>query len=93
MYGKLSDPILIEKGVKQGSIPAPTLFALYFAIVFLMAFEGYLFRIYIKYWTMNRMLTIKEFAAKKTKLFSLLVYEFLCAGGYDFKCTFSEWYT
>eukprot|EP00106_Octopus_bimaculoides_P020069 XP_014787511.1 PREDICTED: serine hydroxymethyltransferase-like [Octopus bimaculoides] len=39
--GTLSDPISLENGVKQGDIPAPALFAMYFAIVFQIAFEDY----------------------------------------------------
>ena len=37
--GLISEPIAIENGVKQGDIPAPTLFSIYFAVALTYAFQ------------------------------------------------------
>ena len=45
--GSLSKPIPVENGVKQGDIPVPTLFSIYFAVMLSYAFHdcgiGYTF--------------------------------------------------
>ena len=65
--GDLSDPITVENGVKQGDIPAPTLFALYFYIVFALAFEEEdAPTVYIRYRTSNKLFTYKRFEYKST---------------------------
>lgn len=39
----LSEPFLIDNGVKQGDIPAPTLFIIYFAVNFGEDFQNFIF--------------------------------------------------
>ena len=65
LSGDLSDPISVENGVKQGDIPAPTLFAIYFYIVFFLAFsDSDAPAVYIRYRTTNKLFAIKRFNAK-----------------------------
>ena len=65
LSGQLSDPISVENGVKQGDIPAPTLFAIYFYIVFLIAFgDTDAPAVYIRYRTTNKLFDLKRFNAK-----------------------------
>ena len=54
--GNLSEPIPVENGVKQGDILAPTLFAIYFAVVFDIAFKDNENGIYIRYRTDGKFL-------------------------------------
>lgn len=63
--GELSDPISVENGVKQGDIPAPTLFAIYFYVVFLIAFQDDdAPAVYIRYRTTNKLFALKRFNGK-----------------------------
>ena len=39
LNGSLSEPIPVDNGVKQGDIPAPTLFSIYFAVMLSYAFQ------------------------------------------------------
>ena len=65
LSGDLSDPISVENGVKQGDIPAPTLFAIYFFIVFFLAFQDNdAPAVYIRYRTTNKLFDLKRFNAK-----------------------------
>ena len=80
--GKLSEPISVANGVKQGDIPASTLFSLYFAVVFQLAFEGCHDGIYIRYRTTVKLFNIRRFDAP-TKVLSSLFREFLYADDCD----------
>ena len=53
---KQAEPIKVENGVKQGDILVPTLFSLYFAVVFNMAFKDYRKGYYIRYRTSGKLL-------------------------------------
>ena len=65
LSGDLSDPISVENGVKQGDIPAPTLFAIYFYVVFFLAFSNDdAPAVYIRYRTTNKLFDLKRFNAK-----------------------------
>ena len=73
LSGELSDPISVENGVKQGDIPAPTLFALYFYIVFLIAFDNDdAPAIYIRYRTSNKLFDMRRFRAKSKLMISAI---------------------
>jgi hypothetical protein len=73
LSGELSDPITVENGVKQGDIPAPTLFAIYFYIVFVLAFnDNDAPAVFIRYRTTNKLFTHKRFESKSTLTISAI---------------------
>jgi len=80
--GKLADPISVENGVKQGDITAPTLFALYFAMVFRMAFKDCSDGVYIRYRTTGKLFNIRRLSAH-TKVFTNAVRDLLYADDCD----------
>ena len=49
--GTLSEPFSVDNGVKQGDLEAPTIFAIYFAVMLLYAFKDLDEGIYIRYKT------------------------------------------
>ena len=59
--GTHSEPISVENGVKQGDIVAPTLFTIYFAVVFLVAFYENPDGIYIRYQTSGKIFNLKSY--------------------------------
>ena len=73
--GNISEAIPVENGVKQGDIPAPTLFALYFTMVLVMAFKECSTGIYIRYRTSGKLFNIRRFGAT-AKLRRSLIREF-----------------
>ena len=76
--GALSDEIPVDNRVKQGDISAPTLFTIYFAVVFfLFAFYEKPDGIYIRYRTSSQVYNIRRLLGH-TK-FSFLVRELLYA--------------
>eukprot|EP00106_Octopus_bimaculoides_P000304 XP_014767746.1 PREDICTED: uncharacterized protein LOC106867398 [Octopus bimaculoides] len=79
--GILSDPISVENCVKQGNIPAPTLFAMYFTIVFQIAFEDCTEGVYRDKGQQENC-SISKDCAKIKVLHSHLI-EFLCANNCD----------
>lgn len=80
--GKLADPISVENGVKQGDIPAPTLFALYFTMVFRMAFGRCSDGVYIRYRTTGGLFNIRRFNAS-TKVLTKMIHDLLYADDCD----------
>ena len=62
--GKLAEPFTVENGVKQGDTLAPTLFALYFSVVFQFAFKDSSEGVYIYYRTTGKLFNIKRFTAR-----------------------------
>ena len=65
-------------GVKQGDILAPTMFALYFTALFMIAFKGNTKEIYLRYRTDGKLFNIRRLLAD-TKVFIALVRELLYA--------------
>ena len=80
--GSLSEPFPLEGRVKQGDILAPTLFALYFTAVFMIAFKNNTKGIYIRYRTDGKLFNIRRLLAD-TKVFNALVRELLYADDCD----------
>ena len=81
--GELSEPITVENGVKQGDIPAPTLFAIYFYIVFLIAFgDNEAPAVYIRYRTTNKLFALKRFKYE-SKLTIIAIRDLLYADDCD----------
>ena len=66
--GKLAEPFIIGNGVKQGDTLAPTLFALFFFMVFQLAFKDSSEGVYIHYRTTGKLFNIKSFTARTKKL-------------------------
>ena len=78
----MSDPISVANGVMQGEIPAPTLFSLYFAVVFYLTAQDCHGGIYIRYHTADKLFNIPHFDAP-TRALSNLFREFLYADDCD----------
>ena len=68
----LSEEISVENGVKQGDILAPTLFAIFFSVVFLIAFQNNDVGVYIRYRTTGKVFNLSRFRSK-TKVFTSLI--------------------
>ena len=56
--GTLSEPFPVESGVKQGDVLAPTLFALYFTAVFMVAIKDNTKGVYLRYRTTGKLINI-----------------------------------
>ena len=80
--GSLSEPFAVENGVKQGDVLAPTLFALYFTAVFLVAFKDNTNGVYIRYRTTGKLFNIRRFKAN-TKVAVALIRDLLYADDCD----------
>ena len=80
--GSLSDPIAIDNGVKQGDIPAPMLFSIYFAAALGYAFQDCDLGAYLHFRTSGKVFNLRRFSAK-SKTFQTLVREFLYADDAD----------
>ncbi|MEE8289810.1 MAG: reverse transcriptase family protein, partial [Nitrosomonadaceae bacterium] len=80
--GNLSEPFNVDNGVKQGDLDAPTLFAIYFACMILVAFDGNPEGIYIRYRTSGSVFDLARLRAK-TKVLVSLVRDLLYADDCD----------
>ena len=80
--GSLSEPIPVENGVKQGDIPSPTLFSIYFAVMLSYVFQDCGTGVYIRFRTTGNVFNIRCFNIK-SKTFQSLVRELLFADDAD----------
>jgi hypothetical protein len=81
--GSLSEPIAIDNGVKQGDIPAPTLFSIFLAVTLSYAFQDCDIGVFIHFRTTGKVFNLTRFNAK-SKTFQTLVRELLYADDADF---------
>ena len=81
--GKLSEEFAVDNGVKQGGIPAPTLFSIYFAMLLTYTFKDCDKGVYIRFRTTGSVFNLRRFNTK-TKNFSSLIRELLYADDADF---------
>ena len=81
--GKLSEEFAVDNGVKQGDIPAPTLFSIYFAMLLTYAFKDCDKGVYVRFRTTRSAFNLRRFNTK-TKNFSSLIRELLYADDADF---------
>ncbi len=70
--GSLSEPFPVENGVKQGDVLAPTLFLIYFAVVFRVAFRDDPDGIYVKYRTSGRVFNLRRLLSATKVSFALI---------------------
>ena len=70
--GKLAQPFTVGNGVKQGDTLAPTLFALYFSMVFQLAFKNSSEGVYIYYRITIKLFNIKRFTASTKTTMSVI---------------------
>ena len=70
--GDLLDPISVETGAKQGDLLAPSLFAIFFAIVLLKAFEENDLGVYIRYRTTGKLFNIRRFMSGSKTFMALI---------------------
>ena len=80
--GQLSDEIAVDNGVKQGDIPAPTLFSLYLTAVLWYAFQDCDVGVYFRFRTSGKVFNLRRFQAK-TLVHESLVRELLYADDAD----------
>ena len=81
--GKLSNEISIENGVKQGDIPAPTLFSIYFAVLLMHAFKDCEVGVMLQFRTSGKVFNLRRMNAK-SKVSQDLIRELLYADDADF---------
>ena len=74
--GKLAEPFTVGNSVKQGDTLAPTLFALFFSMVFQLAFKDSSEGVYIYYRTTGKLFNIERFTAR-TKTMMCVIRELL----------------
>ena len=83
--GSLSEPIPVDNGVKQGDIPAPTLFSIYFAVMLSYAanaFQDCDIGVFIRFRTSGKVFNLRRFNTM-SKTFKLIVQELLFADDAD----------
>ena len=66
--GKLSEEFAVDNGVKQGDIPAPTLFSIYFAMLLSYAFKDFDKGVYIHFRTTGSVFNLRRFNTKTKNL-------------------------
>lgn len=81
--GELSEEFAVDNGVKQGDIPAPILFSIYFATLLTLAFEDCDKGVSLRFRTTGKVFNPRRFNAK-SKTFGTLVRELLYAE--DMQC-------
>ena len=62
--GSLIAPDSVDNGVKQGDIPAPTLFSIYFSAMLEHAFKDFDIVIYIRFRTLGKVFNLRRFNSK-----------------------------
>ena len=82
LNGSLSEPIPVDNGVKQGDIPAPTLFSIYFAVMLSYAFQDCDIGVFIRFRTSGKVFNLHRFTTK-SKTFQSPVRELLFADDAD----------
>ena len=80
--GSLSESIPVDNSVKQGDIPAPTLFSIYFAVILSYAFHDCDIGVFIRFRTSGKVFNLRRFNTK-SKTFQSLVQELLFADDAD----------
>ena len=81
--GSLSEPIAVDNGVKQGDIPAPTLFSIFFATMLSYAFKDCEVGVFLRFRTSGKVFNLRRFNAS-TKVLLELIRELLYADDADF---------
>ena len=89
LNGSLSEPIPVDNGVKQGDIPAPTLFSIYFAVMLSYAFQDCDTGVFIRFRTSGKVFNLRRFNTK-LKTFQSLVRELLFADDADLVANTAE---
>ena len=69
---KLAEPFTVGNGVKQEDTLAPTLFALYFSIVFQLTFKNSNEGVYIYYQATGKLFNSKRFTARTKTMMSVI---------------------
>ena len=80
--GVLSDPVSVDNGVKQGDIPAPTLFSIYFATMLAYAFKDCDLGVSLRFRTSGKLFNLRRLDAK-SKVFQAIIRELLYADDAD----------
>ena len=70
--GSLSEPIPVDNGVKQGHIPAPSLFSICFVIMLSYAFQNFDIGVYIRFRTSGKVFNLRRFNTKSKTFQSLI---------------------
>ena len=81
--GQLSNELVVDNGIKQGEIPAPTLFSIFFAVLLSYAFQDYDKGVPLRFITTGKVFNLRRFNSK-SKTFEALVRELLYADDADF---------
>ena len=76
--GQLSDELAVDNGVKQGDIPATTLFSILFAVLLSYAFQDYEKGVPLRFRTTGKVFNLRRFHSK-SKTFEALAGELLYA--------------
>ena len=80
--GQLSEQISVDNGVKQGNIPAPTLFSIYLSAILWFAFHDSNLSVMIRFRTTGKVFDLRRFNSK-SKTSDCLLRELLYADDAD----------